>query len=101
MGSNVYLTPPGSWTLFHLDGKGTVDSGHFCAAGYNEVVMLARNDPPHLRGAMKLMKRNSVVQADALLYESPHDKHQTQLPTGTIKSEWPIAKTIKDWERMK
>lgn len=42
MGPNLYVTPPGSYTDFHLDGFGTVDSGHLCLSGYNEVVMLRR-----------------------------------------------------------
>jgi hypothetical protein len=63
MGPNLYITPPGSFTRFHQDGKkipplnlfrnmytnhlcwkgsGTVDSGHLCLTGYNEVVMLRR-----------------------------------------------------------
>lgn len=87
--------------MFHLDGKGTVDSGHFCAAGFNEVVMLARHDPPHLRGAMKKIKKGNVIQADALLYSSPHDKLQPRRRDAPIKSEWPTKKIIKAWEKMK
>lgn len=33
MGPNMYLTPPGSFTSFHQDGFGTVDSGHTCISG--------------------------------------------------------------------
>ena len=33
-----------SWTQFHQDGNGTVDSGHQCLAGRNRVVMLRRLD---------------------------------------------------------
>jgi len=40
MGPNLYITPPASFTHFHQDGHGTVDSGHLCLAGFNEVVML-------------------------------------------------------------
>ena len=40
MGPNLYVTPPGSFTHFHQDGHGTVDSGHQCLRGRNEVVML-------------------------------------------------------------
>lgn len=31
-----------SWTQFHQDGNGTVDSGHQCLAGRNRVIMLRR-----------------------------------------------------------
>ncbi|CAN0539365.1 unnamed protein product, partial [Ectocarpus sp. 12 AP-2014] len=44
MGPNLYITPPGSWTQFHQDGNGTVDSGHQCLAGRNRVIMLRRLD---------------------------------------------------------
>lgn len=33
-----------SWTRFHQDGNGTVDSGHQCLAGRNRVIMLRRLD---------------------------------------------------------
>eukprot|EP00903_Cladosiphon_okamuranus_P010291 g9742.t1 len=44
LGPNLYITPPGSWTQFHQDGNGTVDSGHQCLAGRNRVIMLRRLD---------------------------------------------------------
>jgi hypothetical protein len=47
MGPNIYITPPGSFTKFHQDGHGTVDSGHQCLRGYNEVVMLRRLTETH------------------------------------------------------
>ena len=33
MGPNLYVTPPASFTAFHQDGHGTVDSGHVCLSG--------------------------------------------------------------------
>ena len=42
MGPNLYITPPGGRTWFHEDGNGTVDSGHQCLTGRNEVIMLRR-----------------------------------------------------------
>ena len=42
MGPNVYATPPGSYTWFHQDGSGTVDSGHQSLGGLNEVIMFRR-----------------------------------------------------------
>ena len=67
MGPNLYLTP-GGFTSFHQDGHGTVDSGHTCHAGYNEVVMLRRLPDSHKRNAMKYLPKGH----DAL-YEKPHD----------------------------
>lgn len=64
MGPNLYITPPGTFTRFHQDGFGTVDSGHLCMAGYNEVVMFRRLPRGHDRNALNI-KGSS-------LYELPH-----------------------------
>ena len=85
MGPNLFVTPPGSFTRFHQDGKechccgvfcifakfnisipgyGTVDSGHLCLSGYNEVVMLRRLPSGH---------EENAIQADAkCFFEMPH-----------------------------
>ena len=42
MGPNLYISPPGGYTFLHLDGSGTVDSGHLCLSGYNEVLLFDR-----------------------------------------------------------
>ena len=42
MGPNLYISPPGGFTRLHLDGIGTVDSGHLCLSGYNEVLLFDR-----------------------------------------------------------
>ena len=55
MGPNLYVTPPGSYTDFHLDGFGTVDSGHLCLSGYNEVVMLRRLNADDQKKAMEIL----------------------------------------------
>lgn len=47
MGPNLYITPPGSYTIFHQDGHGTVDSGHLCLSGYNEVIILRQLTETH------------------------------------------------------
>ena len=49
----MYLSPGGSFTSFHQDGSGAVDSGHTCLKGFNEVVMLRRLPEEHKRNAMK------------------------------------------------
>jgi hypothetical protein len=56
MGPNLYITPPGAFTWFHEDGHGTVDSGHQCLAGRNEVVMLRRMDEAHKAAALRMLR---------------------------------------------
>jgi hypothetical protein len=69
MGPNLYVTPPGTFTHFHQDGHGTVDSGHFCVSGNNEVVMLRRLTERHKNHALSLLRANANYNA---LYELPH-----------------------------
>ena len=57
MGPNLYITPPSSFTHFHQDGFGTVDSGHLCLAGYNEIIMLRRLPLDHQVTAMNILTR--------------------------------------------
>ena len=61
MGPNLYVTPPGSSTWFHEDGRGTVDSGHQCLTGYNEVVMLPRLSEEKKVAALKILRVNHVI----------------------------------------
>jgi hypothetical protein len=56
VGPHLYITPPGSFTKFHRDGGGTVDSGHLCLEGYNEVVMLRRIPHCHSNKALELLR---------------------------------------------
>ena len=65
MGPILYLTPPGLFTHFHQDGHGSVDSGHQCIEGYNEVVMLRRLPEIHKNNAMNILCGN--LDYDALL----------------------------------
>ena len=65
MGPNLYITPPGSITHFHQDGHGSVDSGHQCIQGYNEVVMLRRLPEDDKKHAMNILCGN--LDYDALL----------------------------------
>jgi hypothetical protein len=73
MGPNLYITPPGAFTKFHQDGHGTVDSGHQCLRGYNEVVMLRRLTETHKINAIRILngKDSSIDEYDAL-YGLPH-----------------------------
>ena len=40
IGPNLYMRPPGSFTNFHQDGYGTVDSGHLCKIMKKNKLML-------------------------------------------------------------
>ncbi|KAL7537548.1 hypothetical protein ACHAXR_007900, partial [Thalassiosira sp. AJA248-18] len=70
MGPNLYITPPASFTHFHQDGHGTVDSGHLCLSGYNEVVMLRRLTERHKCHALQLLTETS--DSHSTLYGLPH-----------------------------
>ena len=78
MGPNLYVTPPESITHFHLDGHGTVDSGHLCIDGYNEVVMLRRMPECHSISALQCLDKadrriTHDTSNDNVLYSKPHD----------------------------
>ena len=85
MGPNLYITPPASFTHFHQDGHGTVDSGHVCLSGYNEVVMLRRMPEAHKRKALNLLHGAEDLNYDAL-YGMPHGDGQGKKPM------WPSLK---------
>lgn len=72
MGPNLYITPPGSFTQFHQDGFGTVDSGHLCLSGANEVVMLRRLPERHKEHGLYLLKCNLKSLRYNGLYDLPH-----------------------------
>ena len=73
MGPNLYYTPPESFTQFHQDGHGTVDSGHLCLSGFNEVVMLRRLPERHKMHALALLKgKEGVGSRYDGLYDLPH-----------------------------
>lgn len=44
MGPLLYVGVGGAYTKFHEDGSGTVDSGHLCLCGFNDVIILRRLD---------------------------------------------------------
>jgi hypothetical protein len=78
MGPNLYITPPGGFTHFHQDGHGTVDSGHFCMSGYNEVVILRRLTERHKKHALWILTRDRKSSTSGQdfydgLYQLPHD----------------------------
>lgn len=68
IGPNLYLTPPGAFTWFHEDGHGTVDSGHQCLRGRNEVVMLKRMDAEQKTEALKVPHQRDMSDKHALTH---------------------------------
>ena len=83
MGPNLYVTPPSTFTHFHQDGHGTVDSGHLCMSGFNEVVMLRRLTERHKQHALMILTGGFGAEEDGKkkearpayfdgLYSEPH-----------------------------
>lgn len=80
MGPNLYVTPPAAFTHFHQDGHGTVDSGHLCLRGYNEVVILRRLTERHKQHSLMILtgnlggnkKQKSFPTYFDGLYQEPH-----------------------------
>lgn len=91
MGPNLYISPGGGFTHFHQDGYGTVDSGHMCLSGYNEVIMLRRLTERHKKNAIKILCGKGSYDA---LYGRPHGDEQRERP------KWPERSTIAAWEKM-
>lgn len=77
MGPNLYITPPLSFTHFHQDGFGTVDSIHVCLSGYNEVVIVRRMTEERKKHALYLLSRGDRCDIPTHrtydgLYDLPH-----------------------------
>lgn len=81
-GPNVYITPAGNFTSLHQDGNGTVDSGHFCHKGHNDVIMMQR-------GTEKQMKEIENILVGQGCYDPavPH--------SNGIKPPWPTKEQIE------
>lgn len=73
MGPNLYVTPPSAFTHLHQDGLGTVDSGHLCLSGCNEVVMLRRLTEQRKCHAIQLLTGVDEEVAHSILYGLPHN----------------------------
>jgi hypothetical protein len=100
----------GGYTQFHQDGHGTVDSGHSCLSGYNEVIMLRRLPECHKRQACQLIPSTSSLehdpatpvgadiarqnQAENVLYRLPHDDFRSD------KLTWAQTSTIDEWKKL-
>ena len=83
----------------HQDGHGTVDSGHTCISGYNEIVILRRLPEQHKLRACSMMPSREQVnveqQAKNMLYKLPHADLREDKPS------WPTRETIDEMNRMK
>jgi hypothetical protein len=94
----LYITPPAAFTHFHQDGFGTVDSGHLCLSGYNEVVMLRRLDDRHKQKALQILNKycgrneDDIPEYDAL-YGLPHSDGR--------KPPWPDHDMIQRCKKLK
>jgi hypothetical protein len=91
MGPNFYVTPPASFTHFHQDGHGTVDSGHTCLSGYNEVIMLRRMPEKHKRRALYILNEREGKKPSKYdgLYGLPHADNIGEKPS------WPKNDAIR------
>jgi hypothetical protein len=88
MGPNLYQSPPGGFTHFHQDGQGTVDSGHLCLEGYNEVVMLRRMNDAHMDRALAILNCNPSQKLG-------HAHNEGKKPL------WPDHQAIKNCKKSK
>lgn len=64
----------GGFTSFRQVGHGTVDSGHTCMSGFNEVVMLRRLPEEHKQHALSCLPFHG--QHD--LYNSPRESQKVR-----------------------
>jgi hypothetical protein len=93
MGPNSYVTPGGGFTQTHQDGHGTVNSGHVCLSGYNEVIMLRRLPTRHKERAMEILKSGGAERYN--LWNEPHCASQKARP------RWAKVAQIEQLKRMK
>lgn len=64
--------------FFHFQHtQGTVDSGHFCLSGYNEVLMIRRIVERHKIHAVELLM-GKELPAEDILYGLPHCNDQVR-----------------------
>lgn len=122
MGPNAYCTPPESFTQVHQDGHGTVDSGHLCLTGFNEVIMLRRMMERHKIHALSLLRGKGRGAHYDGLYDMPHgddlvsthsrqqNLRDTAIPLISSsfliaqkgeKPDWPLIDGIEACRRMK
>jgi hypothetical protein len=72
--------------MLHQDGAGTVDSGHCCHAGYNDVLVMSRGTETQMQKAMNMLFRN--VKCNAYNHYKPHDDGE--------KPDWPTTEAVNN-----
>jgi hypothetical protein len=92
MGPNLYVTPPGSYTKFHLDGNGTVDSEHLCLSGFNEIIMLRRLSEYHTLQAFTILTGEDPQELFQMAHE---DKGKEEV------FQWPNKEQIEKCKKLK
>lgn len=101
MGPNLYVTPGSTYTSLHQDGLGTVDSGHSCLYGNNEVFMLRRLPEIHKQKACSMVPTKetdsltALVVSDNTMYRLPHDDGRQD------KQLWPTNQVVEEWRKLK
>jgi hypothetical protein len=90
MGPNLYVCPGGGFTSYHTDGRGTVNSGHVCLSGHNEVVVLHRLSASQREDVMEVLGGNGFS-----LIRDPHGQDQEG------HAEWATKGLIEQLERTK
>ena len=89
----------GGYTQIHQDGHGTVDSGHSCITGFNEIVITRRLPEQHKLRACSMMPSREPVnveqQAKNMLYKLPHEDMREDKPS------WPTTAAIDEMNGMK
>ncbi|KAK1747287.1 hypothetical protein QTG54_002631 [Skeletonema marinoi] len=83
MGPLLYMGVGGAHTKFHEDGSGTVDSGHLCLCGFNEVIILRRLDGTRRTNAASILGIS--------LEKRPH-----VLDTSNKDFSWPTVAKIEE-----
>ena len=65
LGPHVFVAASNSYTGFHQDLYGTVDSVHYCHTGFNEVVMLGRLSDAQKMEAIWILFSQAHSKSDA------------------------------------
>lgn len=86
-------------TPFHEDGFGSIDSGHLCLSGYNEVIILRRLDGKARRKAAKILgvtldRRPNVDQQSNVSDDHGETSEEENM------FQWPTNKTIQELEEL-
>jgi hypothetical protein len=93
-------TTGGAYTSVHQDGHGTVDSGHTCLKGHNEVVLLRGSMPGNCKIKACSLIPGAPGDGSKVLYTLPHQEGEVETD-GNRRLHWPTNATISAWEELK